>query len=355
MPCECTFVQNITLAPGATWISATATIFVSRADQTDYGARGQELPATYSIGDLHNLKSYTGAAPWTNGPISDIPTPSPQPPWVPGIFTGTENWAALLNDGDWGFGVYSPRFNQFNAGFHGAAGGGPTDDNTGYIAPYAQVDLTYDARYSFDFSIVLGNLATIRSFAYQQHAAAAAGGRAYADFSDESSRLEWDVRVGTRGRSASGLALRSGRLGAAARARVVVAGPPMSWHASDGGYVDVIHSSAGEPCGRTVMLSVYFLRAGQPVYAADDGAFRYESLGAKSSAAVRSAFSEEQAVSTLFPLQCSLQSPALARLHVGALGAYAGPLVQMQLVAEAADSAAADFALTVHSIRVVRT
>lgn len=101
--------------------------------------------------------------------MSEIATPQPQPPWVPGIFTGTEQWAsrprrlpcspvcgsppippphplphpslqaALLNADDWGFGVIS-KFSQFNAGFHGQPSGGPTDDATGYIAPFSTLE-----------------------------------------------------------------------------------------------------------------------------------------------------------------------------------------------------------------------
>lgn len=86
MPCECTFDQDITLAPGATWLNGRATLFNARSDHTDYGVHGQELPATYTIGDLHNLVAYTGNAPWTNAPVSNVSTPA-GPPWVPGVIT----------------------------------------------------------------------------------------------------------------------------------------------------------------------------------------------------------------------------------------------------------------------------
>jgi hypothetical protein len=164
VPCECEFSQNVTLAPGATWLTVLSTIANHRSDPKDYGPFGQELPATYSIGDLHVLKAYTGSAPWTNAPVELIATPQPQPPWIPGIFTATEQWvrlvtalmmhyfrlsycalrsslqAALLNEQDWGFGVVSSKFSQFNAGFHGVPGGGPNDDSTGYIAPYSTLE-----------------------------------------------------------------------------------------------------------------------------------------------------------------------------------------------------------------------
>ena len=53
VPCECTFTTNVTLAPDAAVVNVEATLNNNRSDTTDYGAKGQELPATYSIGDLY--------------------------------------------------------------------------------------------------------------------------------------------------------------------------------------------------------------------------------------------------------------------------------------------------------------
>ena len=55
-------MQNVTLAPGATWVNVLSTIANHRSDPHDYGAFGQELPATYSIGDLYLLKVEVGCA-----------------------------------------------------------------------------------------------------------------------------------------------------------------------------------------------------------------------------------------------------------------------------------------------------
>ncbi len=42
VPCECEFVQNVTLAPGATWLTVLSTISNHRSDLKDYGAFGRK-------------------------------------------------------------------------------------------------------------------------------------------------------------------------------------------------------------------------------------------------------------------------------------------------------------------------
>ena len=56
----------------------------------------------------------------------------------------------------------------FLGGFAGPPGkGGPMDSPTGYIAPVDQITLPAKGTYSYTFHLVLGNLATIRSYASQ--------------------------------------------------------------------------------------------------------------------------------------------------------------------------------------------
>jgi len=67
-----------------------------------------------------------------------------------------------------GFGIFNPAVNRFLGHFFGVKGeGGPHDSNTGYVAPYDTLDLRWNIVYSYKFAIVLGNLQTIRAFAYQ--------------------------------------------------------------------------------------------------------------------------------------------------------------------------------------------
>ena len=84
--------------------------------------------------------------------------------WIPGMFTPTEHWAALLDDSGWGMGVINFDVTQFLGGFSGKPGaGGPDDPQTGYIAPVKAVDLPNKGDYTFEVAIVLGNASAIRA------------------------------------------------------------------------------------------------------------------------------------------------------------------------------------------------
>ena len=169
--CDCTFEQTISLdgTPGGTGVRVTATLHNDRADAFEPKLTSQELPAVYSIGKLYHLVSYNGTAPWTGAPTVEYATdPLQSPPWHPGFFQATEHWAALLDDSGWGMGVVNSGTNTFLGGFAGPPGsGGPTDNPTGYIAPVDQIALPAKGDYSYSFHLVLGNLATIRSYASQ--------------------------------------------------------------------------------------------------------------------------------------------------------------------------------------------
>ena len=54
-------------------------------------------------------------------------------------YLSTEHWAALVNDGNKGLGVYNGGGYRFIGGFFGEKGtGGPKDVNIGYISPVSE-------------------------------------------------------------------------------------------------------------------------------------------------------------------------------------------------------------------------
>lgn len=171
VPCECTFEQTVTLdgTPSGTGVKVTATLHSARTDTFTPAPRSQELPAVYSIGSLYHLVTYNGSSPWSGAPTVEYATdPLHSPPWHPGFFPATEHWAALLNDGGWGMGVVNANVSNFLGGFSGAPGaGGPHDNPTGYIAPVDTAALGPKDSYEYEFHLVLGDLATIRSYAEQ--------------------------------------------------------------------------------------------------------------------------------------------------------------------------------------------
>jgi hypothetical protein len=181
VPGECTFES---------WISLTGNVAVvsnrllnARTDTTEqFLARGQELPAVYTIGRLYRLVSYTNTAPFTGGAVAELPRVPP--PWQ--YWRATESWAALLNSSGWGVGVYHPGAILFAGGFSGTPGsGGPNNNATGYMTPLHVEIIDGNIEYKYSYNLILGTLTQIRDWVYAQSY------RPGCDFSFRSDRQHW--------------------------------------------------------------------------------------------------------------------------------------------------------------------
>ena len=160
VPGECTFETWITLNGATAHIRNR--LVNHRSDKTQYRAFDQELPALYTIGKLHRLFTYDGDHPYTNASVRQMENNGP--PWT--SWKATEHWAALLDNDNWGLGIYHPNLFSFIGGFHGKPDtGGPTDDPTGYIAPVRQEILDHNIVYDYDYVLILGSLEKIRAYA----------------------------------------------------------------------------------------------------------------------------------------------------------------------------------------------
>jgi len=161
VPGSCTFESWITLKGNTAEVHGR--INNHRKDLTQYQGRGQELPAIYTNGPYWRLMTYDGDQPFTNGKLTQIPAKMPWSGWI-----ATENWAALVNDDNWGLGVYEPGTYQFIGGFAGQPGkGGPKDGPTGYIAPLQEEILDHNITYDFHYTLILGSLQYIRQWVYE--------------------------------------------------------------------------------------------------------------------------------------------------------------------------------------------
>ena len=90
-----------------------------RADRTQYRPCPQELPAVYTISKLGRLMSYTGDKPFTGAPLTHVTNDWHQHwPWT--RFLASEGWAALVDDNDWGLGVFKADGLEFHGGLHAA-------------------------------------------------------------------------------------------------------------------------------------------------------------------------------------------------------------------------------------------
>ncbi len=160
-PAECSFESWIRLEGNTARVKCRLTN--QRGDTTQYAARTQELPAVYTNAPYHRLMTYTGNKPFTDDTLSQIVLAKDQKgPWS--HWLATENWAAHVNDDDWGLGVWHPGVFKFTGGFTGNPGrGGPSDVAAGYIAPHRQEILDHNIVHEYEYVLIIGKLAEIRA------------------------------------------------------------------------------------------------------------------------------------------------------------------------------------------------
>jgi len=166
IPGECTYECWIELKDNT--VQVTSRLNNARSDKTQYRARHQELPAVYTNGEYYRLMTYKGTEPFTGDTVSRIPKKKGgKGPW--NYWLATENWAALVNDKDWGLGIYKPDNYLFIGGFAGKEGSGGTNDSpTGYIAPLHTEILDHNIIYEYSYTLILGSLDDIRGYAVKQ-------------------------------------------------------------------------------------------------------------------------------------------------------------------------------------------
>ena len=166
VPGECTFESWVELdGPVA---HARCRLNNARPDRTQYRGRHQECPAVYVNGPFYRLMTYSGEQPFSGAPLTRIEKkPEEKGPWA--SWLATENWAAMVNDQEWGLGVFNPGAVRFIGGFAGKPGkGGSLDGPTCYIAPIRSEILDYNIQHDYRYDLVLGTLADIRKYVYAQ-------------------------------------------------------------------------------------------------------------------------------------------------------------------------------------------
>lgn len=158
---ECLMETWLTLIENTIHVKNKLTIYRTDSRWTAL-ARHQELPAVYVIGDLHNLYAYKGNSPWTNGLPEKINNSGP--PWT--YWASSEHWAALVDDNNWGVGVFNKNSTYFVGGYHGPNGGTSNSASTGYMSPLVTETLGKNTVYEYEYDLIVGTLTEIRNFAY---------------------------------------------------------------------------------------------------------------------------------------------------------------------------------------------
>ncbi len=167
---ECLFECDYRLT--ANGFELTATIVNDRSDKTQYIGRSQETPAVYTNAPWYKLVTYIGDKPYENEPVTTIVDKADGKGWPWRNYYATEGWSALVNEQNYGIGVYQPNALQTSGGFHGGDGakGQPLDSKhtaTGYIAPLETTILDWNIKRSYKTIFIVGSLDEIRSTVYR--------------------------------------------------------------------------------------------------------------------------------------------------------------------------------------------
>jgi hypothetical protein len=163
-PCECTLEQWVSLDGTAIRVRNRLTNFL--ADAARYPASAQELPALYTFGATRRIVTYDRGSPYTNGPLRELTQADGGQLFVETgpAFRATEHWAALVDDDGFGVGLFEPERTLFT-GVAGAPGVNPYALNGYLTAPTPEV-LDANITYSYSYTLIVGTIDSIRSYAY---------------------------------------------------------------------------------------------------------------------------------------------------------------------------------------------
>jgi len=165
-PAQCTFECWYRLDGNR--VRVTSRLNNAREDHTQYSARNQELPAIYTNGPWYKLVSYQGDQPFQSKKATVLVTKGDGRGWPWRNFYTPEHWVALLDDQDFGLGIYLPDACAFTGGYAGKpkGSGGPKDSQTGYMGPTIREVLDHNIDFRYDYTLIVGSLAEIRSHVY---------------------------------------------------------------------------------------------------------------------------------------------------------------------------------------------
>ncbi|MCB1128592.1 MAG: hypothetical protein KDM81_19000, partial [Verrucomicrobiae bacterium] len=160
VPAECVFETWTTLDGPVVHMRFRCTN--ARSDHAWYHPCAQELPAVYTISRLSRLMAYTGERPFTGEALTHVTNDWHQPwPWT--RFLATERWAALVDDSDYGLGVFKDDGGEFHGGIHGdGRSDNPKHGSTAYVAPIHRENFDHNIVYEHETHLMVGALTDIR-------------------------------------------------------------------------------------------------------------------------------------------------------------------------------------------------
>jgi len=123
---------------------------------SNYAVKHQEVPAMFLNAAYPRLTYYSGAAPWTGGPLTNF-----QPAGVNGYDNSTERWWAYVNNAGYGMGMLTPQ-TPF-ATYYWIAGSGNEDGGCAYVAPLQTFAITPKVTHQYNVYLTIGTTNCIRA------------------------------------------------------------------------------------------------------------------------------------------------------------------------------------------------
>jgi hypothetical protein len=147
------------------WVTLTGKLAQVRFKMTYSGTNTymnthHEIPAFFVEPDLETLVIYAGDQPWTGAPVARS-----KPGWPNESRKITENWAAFVDEKDFGVGAYVPAATDITC--YRYQGGGKS--NCSYFAPLTKFAITPGKTFEYDLYMALGSTAEIRAAFEQIH------------------------------------------------------------------------------------------------------------------------------------------------------------------------------------------
>lgn len=107
--------------------------------------------------------AYTGDRPFTQDKLTHVVNDWHKPwPWT--RFTASEGWAALVDDTDWGLGVFKSDGGEFHGGIYGdERSDDPKHGSTSYVAPIHVENFDHNIVYEHRTEFMVGKLDAIRT------------------------------------------------------------------------------------------------------------------------------------------------------------------------------------------------
>jgi len=164
-PAQCIFESWIKIEKNIVHVKSK--LSNARDNKTQFPGRNQEIPALYANAPWYRNITYTGDKPYTSGKLVEISRKRLSPPFPWNRFQATEEWTALVDKNDEGFGVWSPGAQEYLGGFAGKPGEGDAKSfYTNYVSPLQTEILDHNIEHAYEYKLIVGSVTTIRDYVY---------------------------------------------------------------------------------------------------------------------------------------------------------------------------------------------